>query len=258
MHFRRLGYLAYPLLSFVLLAVPFAYSQDNSQAPAAPAAEPQQQQQPLTQLPPQSPEDRARVLREAQNRVRTRRRQRAAQIVQDTYSHKYELFFGGTYLRFRPGSVLQHINEAGWSIGVTDYIRPKWGITADVRGYYGTAYTGPNDFQIFEPSISQYAFMAGPQYRFLYRQKWAISGQVLAGIGHGNFGTGTGGVDPKLLNLWENGNVVNVSAGVPIDYNLGPGLAVRLMPSYLMTDYGSTLQHNLGFSAAVVYRFGRR
>ena len=258
-HRNRFGYVAYPLFSLILLLAPLARAQ-NSNPPATQDAGQSNsgQQQPITQLPAQTPQDRARVLREAQARVKARRRQREAQIVQDTYSHKYELFFGGSYLRFRPGSVLQHINESGWDVGITDYLRPKLGVTADFRGYYGTAYTGPNGYQIFQPSISQYTAMVGPQYRFIARIRWSVSGEVLAGIGHGNFGTGTGGVDPTLLGLWKNGTVLNVTAAAPVDYNLGPGLAVRVMPSYLMTNYGSTLEHNLGFTAGIVYRFGRQ
>jgi hypothetical protein len=77
-------------------------------------------------------------------------------------------------------------------------------------------------------------------------------------VGHGNFGTGTNGFPATLVGLYPNANTFNVSAGVPIDYNLSPGLAVRLMPNYLLTDYGSELQHNLGFTTGFVYRFGRQ
>jgi hypothetical protein len=46
--------------------------------------------------------------------------------------------------------------------------------------------------------------------------------------------------------------------GASVDYNLGPGLAVRLTPNYLMSRYGGETQNNLGFNAGVVYRFGRQ
>jgi hypothetical protein len=258
-HRNRSGYALYPLFLSLLFLAPALRAQTNPPATSdAQSTASQEQQQPLTQLPAQTPEERARVLREAQSRVRARRRQRDAQIVQDTYSHKYELAFGGSYLRFRPGKDVQHNSEAGWDINITDYIRPRLGVVADFRGYYGTVYTGPNPYQVFEPSVSQYTAMFGPQYRFLGRMRWSISGQVLAGIGHGNFGTGTGGISPTSLGMWPDGTVLNVSASVPIDYNLGPGLALRVQPSYLMTNYGSTIENNLGFTAGMVYRFGRQ
>ena len=60
------------------------------------------------------------------------------------------------------------------------------------------------------------------------------------------------------VGVYSNGNVFNVSVGAAVDYNLSPTLAVRLMPNYLLTDYGSTLQHNLGFTSGIVYRWGRQ
>jgi hypothetical protein len=241
------------LLALALFAAPMLLCAQST-TDQQPAQTPAQTQAPA----PQAPQQRAEVLREAQARVKARRKLRIQQIIQDTYSHKYELYLGGGYLRFRPGSSLQRINESAWDLGVTDYFAGKLGLTADFRGYYGTTYTNVNEFQIFAPSISQYTFMAGPQLRFFEGQHWAWSGNVLVGLGHGNFSTGTGGLPGTLIGLYPDGNSVNLSVGASVDYNLGPGLAIRLTPNYLMTDYGSELQHNLGFNAGVVYRFGRQ
>jgi hypothetical protein len=252
MHFgKRRGYGSYPVLVLALLLAPAAVMAQST-------TDQQQQAQPAPQTPPQGSPQRAEVLRQAQERVKARRRMRVQQIIRDTYTHKYEGYFGGGYLRFRPGSTLQHINEAGWNVGITDYMAGKLGVTADFRGYYGTAFTYINQFQVFTPSISQYTFMVGPQLRLFEGLHWAWSANALVGGGHGNFGTGTGGLPPTLINLYPDGTVFNVSIGVPIDYNLGPTLAIRLTPNYLLTDYGSQLQHNRGFNAGVVYRFGRQ
>ncbi len=62
---------------------------------------------------------------------------------------------------------------------------PRLGLTADLRGYYGTAFITPNPYNIFKPSISEYTFMAGPQYRFVRREHWAISGTGSGGWGQG-------------------------------------------------------------------------
>ncbi|RXS94519.1 outer membrane protein [Silvibacterium dinghuense] len=222
-------------------------------------AQTQTQTAPSTEIPAtEGTQERAEVLRQAQLRVKARRKLRVQQIIQDTYTHKYETYFGGGYLRFRPGSTLQHINEGGWNVGVTDYLKGKIGVTADFRGYYGTTWTYINQYQIFSPSISQYTFMAGPTVRFFEGQHWGWSGHVLAGVGHGNFDTGTGGLPASYIGLYSNGNSVNVTAGASVDYNLGPGLAIRLTPNYLMTRYGSETQNNLGFTSGIVYRFGRQ
>lgn len=256
MHFgKRKGYLAYPVLASAIL---FASATLLAQDATPQQQQPDSQTQSAPEAQAQTPAQRTEVLRQAQQRVKARRKLRIQQIIQDTYSHQYETYFGGGYLRFRPGSTLQHMNESSWNVGITDYIAGKLGVTADFRGYYGTSWVGLNQYQVFSPSISQYTFMAGPQYRLFEGQHWAWSGFALAGLGHGNFGTGTGGLPPTLIGLYPDGNSFNLSVGASVDYNLGPGLALRLSPNYLMTRYGSETQNNLGFNAGVVYRFGRR
>jgi hypothetical protein len=243
----------YPVLVFALAS--FAFSQSRAQQTS-----PIVDQQLAAQTAPQqqTQQQRAEVLRQAQERVKARRHLRDQQTIRDTYSHKYEVYFGGNYLRFRPGNLLQHINESGWHVGITDYAFGKIGITADARGYYGTAYTGRNPYGVYQPSISQYTFMAGPTVRFFEGVHWGWTAHVLAGVGHGNFGTGTGGLPPTLINLYPDGNSFNLAAGASVDYNLSPALALRLTPSYLMTRYGSSSQNNLGWQGSVVYRWGRQ
>jgi len=242
------------LISQFLLPSPLARAQDQTAPPAQTSSSAPTAPQAATQ----TPEERARILREAQDRINARRQAKIQQIIRETYGHKFEVDFGGGYLRFHPGEMKQHMNEAAWHVGVADYIRPRLGLTADVRGYYGAAYIGNNPYGVFQPSISQYAFLFGPQYRVYMKPKWAVSVQTLAGIGHGNFDTGTGGLPASYIGLYPNATVFNASLGAPLDYNLSPGLAVRVTPLYLFTDYGSSAQNNLGFNAGVVYRWGKR
>ncbi|HZZ38067.1 MAG TPA: hypothetical protein VFE06_02975 [Acidobacteriaceae bacterium] len=271
MHWRKsFGYTLYPLL-VVLLFVPSTSraqdptSQDQNQTQNQSQSPPQVSPAPI--VPPESsqpslretsPEQRAEVLRQAQARVNARRKIRIQQIIQDTYSHKYELSFGGAYLRFHPGASLQRINEAGWQIGITDYRYGNLGLAADFRGYYGTAYTGTNPYSVFNPSISQYTFMGGARYRFFRGQHWAWTAHGLAGAGHGNFGTGTNGLPPQLVGLFTDSTAFNAEAGVSGDYNLGPALAFRFAAYDLFTDYNSSFKENRGGALGIVYRFGRR
>ena len=156
-HSKRFGCHVYPLLFLITLAAPGLIGQ-NSTGSGSPA--PAQTQ---TEENPQ--QNQVRLAQEAQARIRARRQARTQRVVEDTYSHKFEAYGGGGYTRFRPGGPLQHNNEAAWNGGVTDYLWGRLGLTADLRGYYGTAFIPPNPFNIFKPSISQYAAMAGPQYR---------------------------------------------------------------------------------------------
>jgi hypothetical protein len=251
-HSKRFGCHVYPLIFLISLAVPGLIAQSST-----PTDTPASAQAPSQPENPQ--QNQVRLAQEAQARIRERREKRKEQIVQDTYSHKFEVYGGGAYTRFRPGSSLQHINEAAWIAGFTDYRWGRLGLTGDVRGYYGTAFTYTGPYNIFKPSISQYTFMAGPQYRFVRREHWAVSGQVLVGGAKGNFTANGAGLPGHFVGLWDSGTSVSFAAGVPIDYNLGPALAFRLQPGYWLSTFGSTTQvKNLGFSAGFVYRFGRQ
>jgi hypothetical protein len=261
---KSLGYLAYPLLTFSLLAALSLRAQTTSdpQQGAPPTQSPDQTQSPApatdappTSLQPSQPtpltrdplsqaqqqqgnsssqsqksypneEERVRLAREAQARVRARRAARTQATIKDTYSHKYDIYFGYAYLRMRPGHNLQHSNESGWNVGVTRFFGPKLGVTADLRGYYANAYVGINPSALFKPFISHYSVMAGPQ--------------------------GT------LVGLYPNATRFTAAAVVPVDVNLGPGLAVRIAPTYDLTTWGGDIQHNLGFTLALNYRFGRQ
>jgi len=257
MRFRKFsGYTLYPLVA-VLLLVPSATRAQDPQPPAG-----SQQSQPPDQSQPaetqSTPQQRAEILRQAQARVNARRKIRIRQIIEDTYSHKYELDFGGGSLRFTPGDSLQRVNEAAWHVDLTDYVHGDLGVAADFRGYYGTAYTGTNPYSVFNPGISQYTFLGGPTYRFFKGQHWGWTAQVLAGAGHGNFGTGTHGLPPQYVGLYSDSTVLNMLGGASADWNLSPAVAIRFTGNELITNYGSTFQYNLGGNLGVVYRFGKK
>ena len=247
---KRFGCHVYPLLFLIVLAIPGLLAQNSSSSDS-------QAQAPAQQENPQ--QNQVRLAQQAQARIRARRQQRTQRVIQDTYSHKFEVYGGGGYTRFRPGESLQHMNESAWNVGFTDYLWGRTGLTADLRGYYGTAFTYPGPYNIFKPSISEYSFMAGPQYRFVRREHWAISGQVLLGGSKGNFNANGAELPGTFVGLWSNGTNVSFAAGVPIDYNLSPGLAFRLQPGYWLTTFSNTPQvKNLGFTAGLVFRFGRQ
>jgi Protein of unknown function, DUF481 len=186
------------------------------------------------------------------------RKARIERTIQETYSHKYELFAGGGYLRFRSGQYLQKNNEVTWATSGTYYLNSKLGIVADVRGAYGNAKIGNTIYNIPNPLITEYTFMGGPSYRFYAKQKYAASAHVLAGYTLGNFDGGSKGIPATSLGMWPTSNRAAFSAGVNLDYNFYPNLAFRLTPTYVGTNFGSTIQNNLGVNVGIVYRFGKR
>jgi hypothetical protein len=249
--FRRLAL----LLALASSALPIVQAQSSSSssnpAPAdqqAPAAQ-QQQSQPQMSV---------------QARIKARREQRRAAAIHEAYDHLYEGYVGAGYLRFRPGTTLERVNEYDWNVGFTRYFSERLGVTLDGRGYYGTPFIEPQqgtppagDVGLTKPAISQYAALIGPTYRFYLQPKYSISGRVLAGYAQGNFTGDTSGYG-TLGVLYPDGAAYAVSASIFAEYNLAPNLGFRIAPEYYLTGFGSSQQSNLGFTAGIVYRIGKQ
>ncbi len=219
--------------------------------------------EPATQEPAQSQPQAPAVSNSQQGqenvrvRIRARREQRRAQAIHDTYSHTYEAFVGGGYIRMTPGPNLQRLTMYSWDVALTRYQNERLGITVDGRGYYGTAYVGLNSTGFTRPAISHYDVLAGPTYRFYIRPKYSIAGRVMGGLAHSNFASDTNGFGTAVLGLYPDSNTYAISAGVIGEVNITPNLSLRLAPEYFANGFGSTFQGDPGFTYGFVYRFGK-
>lgn len=188
---------------------------------------------------------------------------RVARTTEDTYSHRYEIIGGGGYLRFRSGEYLRKNNEISWATALNYYLNHKLAVVGDARGSFGNARAlTNNEFGVYKPQINEYTFMGGVSYRFVAKEKFAVSAQALGGAGWGLFSGGSKGIPGPLLGLWNDGVRPAYSVGVSADYNVYPNLALRVTPTWVGTNFvgpkGSTLQDNVGINFGVVYRFGRQ
>ncbi len=202
--------------------------------------------------------------RRSRRETNASRQARIQRTIEDTYSHKYEVVGGGGYLRFRSGEFTQKNNEVAWAAAGNYYLDPKLAIVADARGYFGNAkpVRGNNfNIQAPHPQINEYTFMGGGSYRFLRHEKFALSAQALGGVAWGIFSGGAKGLTGNQVGLWNDGFRPAFNIGISADYNVYPNLAVRITPNYLGTFFtspsGGTLQNQIGFTAGVIYRFGR-
>jgi hypothetical protein len=193
-----------------------------------------------------------------QARIRARREQRRLAAIHDTYSHLYEANVGMGYLRFVPGPDKQRVTLYSWDTGLTRYYNERFGVVADVRGYYGTAFVGLNAYGITRPAISQYDFLVGPTYRFYMQPKYSFSARVMAGAAQGNFSGDTNGIGAQNMGLYPDGTTFAASAAVSGEYNLTSNVAFRLSPEYHFAGFGSTVQASRGFTGNIIYRFGKR
>jgi hypothetical protein len=241
---RRLAF----VLALGLPAAHFALAQESSSS-----SNPQPQQQDQTQ---QQKPDQASM--SVQARIRERREKRRAAAIRDVYSHLYEIYVGGGYLRFVPGKDLQRTTYYAWNGEFTRYYSQRLGVTLDGRGYYGTTFVGVNPYNVTKPAISTYAVLGGPTYRFYMQPKYSVALRGMGGYAHGNFSGDTNGFGGKTLGLWEDGGAFAGSAAIIGEYNLSPELGIRLAPEYFFTGFGSSLQASRGFTAGFVFRFGKQ
>ncbi len=246
--FRRLAL----TLAFASAVIPVLKAQSsdssNNSAPAAQQSQAQTPSQPQVSV---------------QARIRARREQRRAAAIHETYDHRWEGYFGAGFLRMTPGPVLQKVNEYNWDGGVTRYFNERLGATVDWRGYYGTPFIEPQQGDppagsvgLTKPTISQYAVLGGPTYRFYLQPRYSVSGRVLGGFTHGNFTGDTGGYG-TLGVLYPSTSTFAASASVFIEYNVTPNVGLRVAPEYYMSGFGSSLQNSLGYTMGFVYRVGK-
>ena len=241
--FRRLALLL--ALGLPAMHAIQAQSTSSSSTPASPAQDSAQQPQQTS----------------VQARIRARREQRREAAIREVYSHLYEAYVGAGYTRFTLPSPLQRVNEYSWDVGLTRYFNERLGVTLDGRGIYGTAFINPTSTGgsgIYNPSISQYAALIGPTYRFYLQPRYSIAGRVMGGFVQGNFSGDTSGFGSKALGLYPDSSTFGISASVIGEYNISPNLGVRIAPEYFATGFGSSLENNLGFTGALVYRFGKQ
>lgn len=254
--FRRFAF----LLSLCLASATFLLGQESSSTSGPdpkPAQTLAQNQAPAQgQTPPAAAQNPGQI--SVQARIRARRQQRRAQAIRDAYSHLYETYVGMGYLRFQPGSALQRVTYYSWDAEFTRFYSERLGVTVGGRGYYGSPFVGLNFTSITRPAVSTYAVMGGPDYRFYLTPKYSISARAMGGWALGNFSSDTNGFGSTRLGMWPDGNSYAVSAGLVGDYNVSPGLSLRLAGEYFGTGFGSTMQNSVGFTSGFVYRFGRQ
>ena len=187
------------------------------------------------------------------------REARIQRTIDATYAHRWEVFGGGGYLRFRSGPNTQKNNEVSWATSATYYLTPRLGVVGDARGSFGNAHALPaNGYGVFNPQINEYTFMGGANYRFYRKEKATLSGEGLVGVGWGIFSGGSKAIPSTALGLWPDGIRPAFSLGLHADYNFYPNLAFRVTPTWVGTTFGGTLQNNAGVNLGVLYRFGHQ
>ena len=188
------------------------------------------------------------------------RQARIQRTIHATYSYPWEVFGGGGYLRWDSGQFTKKNNEVNWTSQADRYLTPRLAIVGASQGSFGYAYQQlPLQYpQIARPQINEYFFTGGANYRFYQQEKVAVSVQGTGGVAWGIFSKGAKGLTGPQVGLWQDGFRPAFTFAVNADYNLFPNFAVRVAPTYVGTNFGGSVQNNLGFNAGIIYRFGHQ
>ena len=176
------------------------------------------------------------------------------------YKRPWEVYAGAAYTNFLAGpALIQRSNMGGWEAAGSYWRSWHWGVMADARMYIGTSGVFPNvsptSGQITGPRITQYYFMAGPEYRAFRYAHASATFHALFGQAYGVFDSAhLLGLNVQTIGLFPTQWTFGSAFGGTFDYNYTPRIAFRIQPDVLMTHYSGTMQQNFGFSAGPIFR----
>ena len=180
------------------------------------------------------------------------------------YDYRWELYGGFAYSHFNAGpDLVQGSNLGGFDIQAARFFTPRWAIAANGRGYYGTSGAAPNPYGIRGPFVSEYMFLAGPEYRGPSNQHISMLFHALFGGASGSFQSALqdqqgNPVPPAAVGFFSNQVTFGSAIGGSIDLNRSPRLVFRISPDATLTDFGSAgIHEQFAISVGLVYRLGQ-
>ncbi len=175
------------------------------------------------------------------------------------YRNKYDIYGGFASSHFNAGpALIPGANLGGFDVQGTMWLSMRLGVTANVRGYYGTTGVVPNAYGIHGPFIMEHLFMGGPSIRGPKNEHAALTFHALAGGSYGIFDSAIDqGLTGPNLGLFSNGVTLATALGGSLDLNRSPRYSLRISPDYLLTRFGGVSQNEFAISVGVLYRFSK-
>jgi hypothetical protein len=177
------------------------------------------------------------------------------------YDYRWELYGGLAYAHFNAGpNLLEGSDLGGLDLQAARWFNKRWAAAANVRGYYGTAATVPNDYHgehITGPFVAEHLAVAGPEFRGPSNEHASLTVHALVGGAYGLFDHALGDVPTSVVGFYDNQWTFASALGGSIDLNRSPRLVFRLSPDAILTDFGSGgIRSQFAFSVGIVYRLG--
>jgi len=182
------------------------------------------------------------------------------------YDNRYDLSLGVAYDHLKAGpTLLQGSNLGGLDLSGSYWFTQRWALEGSGRGYLGTSGAAPNSYAINGPFVSQYLFVAGPEFLGPHNKHGALIAHALVGGAYGNFDTDLRGQSPSVVDFYNNQLALGAILGGHFDLNRSAHWAFRITPDAIITRYGINYGNkitqtdvNFAISVGAEYRFKKK
>lgn len=182
------------------------------------------------------------------------------------YDNRYDLSLGMAYDHMKAGpTLLQGSNLGGLDLSGSYWLTRRLGIEGSGRAYVGTSGAGPNPYNIQGPFVSQYLFVAGPEFLGPHNKHGALIAHAMFGGAYGNFEQDLRGHPPSVVDFYNDQLAFGAIMGGHFDLNRSAHWVFRVTPDAVWTrystNYGSRVtQNDINFAISVgaEYKFSKR
>jgi len=182
------------------------------------------------------------------------------------YDNRYDLSLGLAYDHMKAGpTLLQGSNLGGLDLSGSYWFTQHWALEGSGRGYLGTSGAAPNAYAINGPFVSQYFFVAGPEWLGPHNKHGALIAHALVGGAYGNFDTDLRGQSPSVVDFYNNQLALGAILGGHFDLNRSAHWVFRITPDAVITRYGINYGNkvtqtdvNFAISVGAEYRFKKK
>ena len=182
------------------------------------------------------------------------------------YDNKYDVSVGMAYAHAKAGpTLLQGSNLGGLDLSGSYWFSKHFALEGSGRGYLGTSGAAPNPYDISGPFISEYFFVAGPEWLGPHNKHGALIAHALFGGAYGKFEQNLRGQSPAVVDFYNDQFAPAAILGGHIDLNRSSRWVFRITPDALVTRYGINYGNkltqtdvNFAISVGVEYRFKKK
>ena len=182
------------------------------------------------------------------------------------YDNRYDVSLGLAYDHMKAGpTLLQGSNLGGLDASGSYWLTPRLGVEGSGRAYVGTSGAGPNPYSIQGPFVSQYLFVAGPEFLGPHNKHGALIAHAMFGGAYGKFEQDLRGHSPSVVDFYNDQLAFGAVMGGHFDLNRSEHWVFRITPDAVWTRYGINYgnritQNDINFAISVgaEYKFRKK